>query len=76
MRTPDQTQGNMPLMSVGTKALNVFLGCLPRQSVEVDRKIHVERQAIMCPTSIDMKQDKNDLFFEESLSIGSKRQRA
>ena len=76
MRTPDQTQGDMPLMSASTQALNVFLGCLPRQSVEVDKKIPVERQEIMCPTSIDTKWDKNYLFFEEYLSIDSKCQRA
>ena len=63
MKTPDQTQGNLTLMSTSTKPLNVFLGYLPRQSVEVDRKKPVERQAIMCPTSIDMKRDKNDFVF-------------
>ena len=63
MRTPDQTQGNVPLMSASTKALNVFLGYLPRQSVEVDRKKPIERQLMMCPTSIDTKWDKNDFVF-------------
>ena len=63
MRTPDQTQGNLPLMSTSTKALNVFLGYLSRQSVEVDRKKPIERQAMTCPTSIDTKWDKNDFVF-------------
>ncbi len=63
MKTSDKTQGNLPLMFASTKALNVFLGCLPRQSVEVDRKKPVERQAMMCPTSVDTKPDKNDFVF-------------
>ena len=63
MRTPDQTQGDLPLMSASTKALNVLLCCLPRQSVEVDKKKPVEMQAIMCPTSVDMKWDKNNFVF-------------
>ena len=72
MRTPDQTQGDLPLMYASTKALIVFLSFLPRQSVEVDRKILIESQVIMCPTSINTKRDNNDLFLEESLRIGSK----
>ena len=63
MKTRDQAQGNLPLMSASTKALNVFLGYLPRQSVEVDRKEPVERQAMMCPTSVNMKPDKDDFVF-------------
>lgn len=43
MRTPDQTQGNLPRISVSTKAMNVFLGYLPGYSVEVNRKKPVER---------------------------------
>ena len=63
MKTRDQTQGNLPLMSASTKALNMFLGYLPRQSVEVDRKKLVERYAMTCPTSVDMKLEKNDFVF-------------
>ena len=63
MKTRDQAQGNLPLMSTSTKALNVFLGYLPRQGVEVDRKKPVEGQEIACPTSIDTKLDKNDFVF-------------
>ena len=63
MKTRDQTQGNLPLMSASTKALNVFMGYLPRQSVEVDKKKPVERQAMTCPTLVDTKSDKNDFVF-------------
>ena len=63
MRTPNQSQGDLPLMYASTKALNMFLGFLPRQSVEVDRKEPVEKQAMTCPTSIDTKPDKDDFVF-------------
>ena len=63
MKIPDQTQGNLTLMSTSTKPLNVFLGYLPRQSVEVDRKKPVKGQEITYPTSIDPKLDKNDFVF-------------
>ena len=67
MKTRDEKQGNPPLMSASTKALNVFLGYLPRQSVEVDRRKPVERQAMTRPTLVNTKPDKDDFFFLKNL---------